>query len=82
GSDVTVFYARDVNDSRYDTTEHKGLPPGPISTVSDSTLGAVAFPAKTSWLYFVTGDNGKTYFSKTFEQHQRNIDKYCHKLCS
>lgn len=81
GSDVTVFYAREINDFSYDTTERKGLPPGPISTVSDSTLNAVAFPAKTAWLYFVSGDNGKTYFSKTFEQHQQYIDKYCHKLC-
>jgi len=81
-SDVTVFYAKEVGDNRFDTTEHKGLPVGPIATVSDGTLSAVASPANTSWLYFVSGDNGTTYFSKTFEEHQKLVDKYCHKLCN
>src|SRR5262249_42553942 len=65
GSDVTAFYGAllagvkpsTTYDSRYNTLLHKGLPPGPISNVSDSSLQAVAHPAKTSWLYFVTGDN-------------------------
>jgi UPF0755 protein len=81
GSDVTVNYARAVHSTAYDTTERKGLPPGPIGTISDSALEAVAYPAKTSWLFFVSGDNGKTYFSQTFEEHKANIAKYCHKNC-
>jgi UPF0755 protein len=82
GSDVTVFYARAVNDTSYDTTDHAGLPPGPIASVSSSSLGASSHPAGTDWLYFVAGDDGTTYFSHTFEEHQQNIAKYCHKLCS
>lgn len=89
GSDVTARYGAIragvtpslTYDSPYNTLIHKGLPPGPISTVSDSSLKAVAHPANTDWLYFVAGDNGTTYFSKTLEDHQALTQKYCHKLC-
>lgn len=90
GSDVTAFYGAiqagqkptTSYDSPYNTLLHKGLPPGPISNVSASSLNAVAHPASTDWLYFVTGDNGNTYFSKTFAQQQAYSQQYCHKLCS
>ncbi len=81
GSDVTVNYARAVHNGSYDTTEHKGLPPGPIGTVSKESLQAVAHPASTDWLYFVSGDNGKTYFSHTYEEHKAYIAKYCRAAC-
>jgi UPF0755 protein len=89
GSDVTARYGAihagvtpslDY-DSPYNTLLHKGLPPSPISNVSDSSLKAVASPAATDWLYFVAGDDGTTYFSKTFEEHEALAQKYCHKLC-
>lgn len=82
GSDVTAIYARSVHDPRYDTTVNTGLPPGPISNVSDTSLQAVAHPAATDWLYFVSGDNGTTYFSHTLAEHQALTQQYCHKLCS
>lgn len=90
GSDVTAFYGSILNgktpsttyDSPYNTLKHKGLPPGPIGTVSESSLRAVANPARTSWLYFVAGDDGTTYFSKTYSEHQALAKKYCKKLCS
>lgn len=89
GSDVTAYYGSTLAgrassvtyDSPYNTRLHKGLPPGPISNVSDSSLKAVAYPAHTDWLYFVTGDNGKTYFSKTLQEHETLTKQYCKKLC-
>ncbi len=81
GSDVTVVYSKAVKNSKYDTTEHKGLPPGPIGSVSKEALNAVAHPANTDWLFFVTGDNGKTYFSHTYDEHKANIAKYCREGC-
>jgi UPF0755 protein len=47
-----------------------------------SALEAVANPSAGDYLYFVAGDDGKTYFATTFEQHQANIQKYCIKLCA
>jgi UPF0755 protein len=90
GSDVTALYgsvqagvaASLTYDSPYNTLIHTGLPPGPIGTVSDGSLQAVAHPANTAWLYFVTGDDGTTHYAQTLQQHQANVSQYCHKLCS
>jgi len=90
GSDVTAFYGaaiagqpKSVNyDSPYNTRMHDGLPIGPIGNVSESSLKAVAFPAQTDWLYFVAGDDGKTYFSKTLSEHESLVEQHCKKLCS
>ena len=90
GSDVTAFYGAivagqtpSVNyDSGYNTRLHPGLPIGPISNVSKSSLYAVAHPANTNYLYFVTGDNGTTYYSTTLDQHNQQTQQYCQKLCS
>ncbi len=89
GSDVTAYYGsvlagkgKDVTyDTPYNTRIHTGLPPTPISNVSKSSLDAVANPAQTDWLFFVTGDDGTTHFSKTVAEHEALAAKYCHKLC-
>ena len=89
-SDPTAFYGAIIAgqepslqyDSAYNTYLVKGLPPGPISNVSQESLKAAAYPANTDWLFFVAGDDGKTYFSKTLAEHEANIDRYCKKLCN
>lgn len=89
GSDVTAYYgallagqpASTAYDSPYNTHLHTGLPPTPISNVSASSLHAVAHPATTDWLYFVTGDDGTTHFSHTLDEHNAAVQQYCHKLC-
>lgn len=68
-------------DSPYSTYLYPGLPPGPISTINASSLQAAIRPAATNWLYFVSGDNGTTYFSTTLKEHEELTQKYCHKLC-
>ena len=90
GSDQTAFYGSIVDgrnpsiahDSPYNTLLHTGLPPTPISNVNDQSLNAVAHPANTNWLYFVTGDNGVTYYSTTLAEHTQQTQQYCQKLCS
>jgi UPF0755 protein len=90
GSDVTAFYGAIVNDQKpsvlydspYNTRLHPGLPPGPISNVTDSSLKAVANPASTDFLFFVAGDDGKTYFSHTVEEHEALTKQHCQRLCS
>lgn len=73
----SIFYS-----SPYNTYENSGLPPTPISNVTGSALIAVANPAGTDYLYFVAGDDGKTYFSRTNEEHEALTEQYCKKLCS
>ncbi len=89
-SDVTAIYGsvsagQSPNlsyDSPYNTHLHGGLPPGPISKVTRSSLLAVISPAKSDYLYFVAGDDGRTYFAKTLEGHQQNVRLHCKKLCN
>ncbi len=69
-------------DSAYNTYRNVGLPPTPISNVTESSLEAVAKPASTDWLYFVSGDDGKTYFSKTLAEHEAYVREHCKKLCA
>lgn len=98
GSDVTTQYAVDLVDpnrttyinnylaldvdSPYNTRKYQGLPPGPICNPGVSALLAVANPADTSYLYFLTGDDGVMYYSYTEEEHNRNIREHCQELCN
>jgi UPF0755 protein len=90
GSDVTAMYGSRLAghgtsltyDSPYNTLIHTGLPPTPISNVDASSLSAVAHPANTDWLFFVTGDDGVTHFSNTLQEHEQLTQQYCHKLCA
>ncbi len=68
-------------DSEYNTYIYAGLTPTPISNVSESSLNAVAFPADTVWLYFVSGDDFKTYFSRTLDEHETLVRMHCKKRC-
>jgi UPF0755 protein len=88
-SNVTANYAADLAnkprnvgiDSSYNTYLHPGLTPGPIGNMTSSALQAVAHPAATDFLYFVAGDDGKVYFSHTGQEHQAQVNQYCHKKC-
>jgi UPF0755 protein len=68
-------------DSPYNTYRNQGLPPTPISNVRSNALQAVADPAPTNFLYFVSGDDGTTHFSYTIEEHEANTAAYCTELC-
>jgi len=97
GSDVTVTYAlnmidpnREVYqdnaaalevDSCYNTRKYAGLPCGPISNPGLSALMAVAQPTDTSYLFFLTGDDGVTYYSYTQAEHDETIRNHCGELC-
>ncbi len=89
GSDVTFIYAAQQQNqpptvdfaSPYNTRIHTGLPPGPIAAPGITALEAVANPASGDYLYFVAGDDGKTYFGRTEAEHEKNITAHCKKLC-
>ncbi|MBC9715654.1 endolytic transglycosylase MltG [Streptomyces sp. TRM66268-LWL] len=55
---------------------NKGLPPGPISTISKEALDAALNPAKGNWYYFVSIDKDTTLFAVTNEEHNKNREKY------
>ena len=98
GSDVTVKYALDVVDpnrttysdnaaaltidSCYNTRINTGLPCGPISNPNLASLLAVADPSDTSYLFFLTGDDGLMYYSYTEAEHNQNAYLHCQNLCN
>ena len=63
-------------DSPYNTYLHKGLPPGPISNPGLDAIEAARNPKESPYLYYLSGQDGKTHFSKTYEEHLRNKEKY------
>lgn len=88
-SNVTANYAADIAgktrdvsiDSPYNTYLVKGLPPSPISNVTDNALKAVAHPDSTDYLFFIAGDDGKMHFTRTQAEHNQAISQYC-KACA
>lgn len=82
-SDATVNYVtragrarptlKDLEaDSPLNTYRNKGLPPAPISNPGDDALMAALRPAETPYRFFLTDEQGKTYYAKNFDEHQRN----------
>ncbi|MDR0495663.1 MAG: endolytic transglycosylase MltG [Treponema sp.] len=57
----------------YNTYVQPGLPPGPICAPGATALRAVLSPAKSDYLYFrlIDPENGRHYFSPTFDGHIR-----------
>ena len=86
-TDPTVLYAlgshkervlfEDLEvDNPYNTYKIQGLPPGPIANAGKSSIEAVLDPSKTNYLYFLADKTGENHFSKTYEEHLKNVDKY------
>jgi len=91
GSDVTTYYAFKVDMGERDlkakelNTENpyntRGpnmigkIPVGPISNPSKSAIEATLNYKETDALYFVADKNGKVYFTKNNEEHNKIIKK-------
>ncbi|MCH7492783.1 endolytic transglycosylase MltG [Patescibacteria group bacterium] len=63
-------------DNLYNTYKYQGLPPGPISNPSLSSIMAAIYPTETDFFYFLTKPDGSTVFSKTFDEHLANKRLY------
>jgi UPF0755 protein len=87
-TDPTVIYGmgdafdgnlrrRDLrDDTPYNTYVRKGLPPTPIAMPSAAAIQAVLHPLVDSALFFVAKGDGSHYFSATYEEHQRAVNRY------
>jgi UPF0755 protein len=60
----------------YNTYVNKGLPPGPIASPGLKSIVATLNPAKVSYLYFVSNNDGTHVFSDTLTQHTEAVQSY------
>ncbi len=68
-----------ISNKDYDTYECEGLPAGPINNPGLTAIQAVLTPSEDvkDCYYFATDyDTGKTYFSKTFAEHEKICRRY------
>ena len=63
-------------DTGYNTYRRPGLPLGPIANPGRDSIAAVLDPAATSAIYFVADGTGGHIFADTFEEHQRNVQRW------
>jgi UPF0755 protein len=70
------------NRNTYNTYQHAGLPPGPITNPGVAALKAALNPAPGDYLYFVAkGDgSGMHNFSSDYAAHEKNVMAYRHAL--
>lgn len=62
------------NTSSSSSCSFPGLPIGPISSASLESIKASINPDASEYYYFVADKNKKTYFNKTFGEHERTIE--------
>ena len=79
----TIEKADLKRDTAYNTYLHNGLPPGPIANPGVRSLRAAMNPAQTDYFYFVaagTDAQGRSLFSNTLEEHDKQVAEYRHAL--
>ena len=86
---TAVFATRDFNtprvlkrhlnfDSPYNTYKYPGLPPGPISMASISSIDGVLNSEDHDYIFFCAKGDGSGYhaFAETLQGHNRNAARY------
>lgn len=63
-------------DSPYNTYRHAGLPPGPIAAPGRASIEGALLPARVSYLYFVSRNDGSHVFATTLTEHNRNVRQF------
>ncbi len=66
-------------DSPYNTRKYGGIPPGPISSVSESAIAAALNPTKTDYIYYVRNvqlDDGSHWFYASASEFERGKAEY------
>ena len=66
--------------SEYNTYHTHWLPPGPTACPGIKSIEAVLSPLITQDLFFVVDGTGRHKFSRTLDDHTRNIAEYRKKI--
>lgn len=73
-----AFIAEGIYDEKnlYNTRKQSGLPPTPISSVSEVTFSALMNFEPSDYFYYLHDSKWQIYFGKTYEDHNLNKSKY------
>lgn len=63
-------------ESPYNTYLYNGLPPAPICSPGKDSIQAALWPEESEYLYFLAKGDGSHVFSRTYDEHLRNKEKY------
>jgi UPF0755 protein len=88
--DATIIYAMKMEgvyegrlgkadmamESPYNTYIHARLPPGPISNPGENSLRAALNPARTSYYYYVSRNDGTHQFSVDYDSHLNAVNRF------
>ena len=66
-------------DSAPDTYRYKGLPTDPISNPGMDAILTAVYSEPSPYLYYLSGQDGKTHYAKTLEEHSLNKFRYLKK---
>lgn len=82
---LTYTYNDLQTDSPYNTYMYYGLPVGPGGLAGENSIKAVLYPDENDYLYFLANvyneSDNKTYYSKTYSEHQQKCLQYLGKSC-
>lgn len=71
GERSRLVYADYRTDHPYNTYRIHGLPPGPITNPSFSSIRAALYPEEHNYMYMVATPDGRHAFSRTYAEHRR-----------
>jgi UPF0755 protein len=77
--DGTIHKSDLESDSPYNTRKFGGIPPGPISSVSESAIAAALNPAKTDYIFYVLNveaNDGSHHFYASAADFERGKRAY------
>lgn len=63
-------------DHPYNTYRRRGLPPGPITNPSETSITAALTPEQHRYFFFVARGDGTHIFSRTLREHRRRANEY------
>lgn len=76
GSPKRIRYIDLMRSTPYNTYVISGLPPGPIASPGINSIRAALYPENTGYLFFVSMNNGRHYFSRSGAEHVKAVTLY------
>lgn len=77
GKDRQALTREDLQvDSPFNTYRYSGFPPGPIASPGKAAILAALNPAPVNYLYFVSMDDRRHFFSSSLDEHNAAVARY------